>query len=63
MASTGAALYGIDDRRDYGEVREIALGLIDGLVFVVVFTRRGDALHVISVRRANRRERARYAQA
>ncbi len=57
------ALYGVDGRRDYGEVREFAIGLVDDLAFVVVFTRRGDALHIISVRRASRKERARHAQA
>lgn len=58
----GNALYAVDDRRDYGEVREIAIGSIESTVFVVVFTRRDDALHVISVRHASRKERARYAR-
>ncbi len=56
------ALYGVDSRRDYGEVREVALGLIEGAVYVVVFIRRDDAIHIISVRRASRKERRRYAQ-
>lgn len=57
-----SAVYAVDDRRDYGEVREIALGSIGGATYVVVFTRRAEALHIISVRRANRKERDRYAQ-
>ncbi len=56
------ALYGVDDRKDDGEVREVALGLIDDLVFTVVFTLRADEIRIISARRANRKERARYAE-
>ncbi len=54
------ALIAIDDRFDYGEVREIALGKIGKRVHVVVFTRRGDKLHIVSLRKANAREVSRY---
>lgn len=50
-----------DTRRDYGERRFQAIGLIEQHLHVLVFTPRADALHVISLRRANRRERTRYA--
>ncbi|HEX6141832.1 MAG TPA: BrnT family toxin [Geminicoccaceae bacterium] len=51
-----------DDRRfRYGERREIAYGLIAGRLHVCVFTRRGERLRVISLRRANGRERRAYA--
>lgn len=53
----------VDDRFDYGEVREIALGFIKKRLHVLVFTRRGDDVHVISLRKANDREIRRYAQA
>lgn len=53
----------VDDRYDYGEVREIALGHIRGRMHVLVFTRRGDDVHVISLRKANAREIKRYEQA
>lgn len=50
-----------DDRRDYGEERQFARVMIGARLFVVVFVLRGDALRIISLRKANRRERARYA--
>ena len=49
-----------DQRWDYGEERFRALGVIDGRVFVVVFTRRLRAIRIISARRANSREVKRY---
>jgi uncharacterized DUF497 family protein len=47
----------IDDRKDYGEVRLIALGEVDGVVLVVVYTDRGDVRRIISARYANKKER------
>ena len=49
-----------DTRRDYGETRFRSLGFIGAELHAVVFTVRGDAMRIISLRRANRRERARY---
>ena len=49
-----------DDRRDYGEVRIVTAGLLDGRMMIVVWTQRGDARHIISMRKANDREKARY---
>jgi uncharacterized protein len=54
------ALIRTDDRFDYGEVREIALGFIGERLHVLVFTRRAPNLHVISLRKANERERNFY---
>jgi uncharacterized DUF497 family protein len=45
-----------DDRHDYGELREIGYALIQDRLYCVVFTQRGEAMHVISLRKANRRE-------
>ena len=45
-----------DHRQDYGEDRYRLLGMIDGRVFVVVYTMRGLAIRIISVRKANRKE-------
>ncbi|WP_159714592.1 BrnT family toxin [Geminicoccus flavidas] len=45
-----------DERRDYGELREIGYASMDGRLYCVVFTRRDDVLHVISLRKANLRE-------
>jgi uncharacterized DUF497 family protein len=51
-----------DDRFDYGEVRMITVGHMAGRMVVVVWTQRGDARHIISMRKANEREQARYTQ-
>lgn len=51
-----------DDRFDYGEVRLVARGLIDGRLFVCVFTDRGNTRRIISLRKANRREVNAYHQ-
>lgn len=50
-----------DERRDYGEPRIIAFGAVAGLVHVTVYTPRGETRRIISVRRANRRERRFYS--
>jgi uncharacterized DUF497 family protein len=55
------ALIAEDTRQDYLERRYQALGLIDGHLHMLVFTPRDGAVHVISLRRANKRERSRYA--
>jgi uncharacterized DUF497 family protein len=55
------AIVGIDDRRDYGERRFWALGMIGSELFNVVFTLRGGRMRVISLRRASRKERSAYA--
>jgi uncharacterized DUF497 family protein len=49
-----------DLRRDYGEGRIVSYGLFRGRMVVVVWTQRGDAHHIISMRKANDREKARY---
>ena len=51
-----------DVRRDYGEPRFQALGEIDGRLHMLVFTPRGGDVHVISLRKANRREIKRYEE-
>ena len=52
----------LDDRFDYGEERVITVGRLAGRMVVVVWTQRETARHVISMRKANDREQARYAQ-
>ena len=51
-----SALVVEDVRRDYGERRFQALGMITGRLFALVFTPRAGRVHVISLRKANRRE-------
>jgi uncharacterized protein len=52
-----------DDRYDYGEGRFIGYAYIGPRLFCVVFTDRGDVRRIISLRKANRREEALYAEA
>jgi hypothetical protein len=50
-----------DIRRDYGEPRFIAMGLLNGAaVVVVVHTPRREAIRIISARFASRNERKAY---
>lgn len=51
-----------DQRWDYGEDRFKATGVIEGRIFVVIYTKRVSAIRVISARRANRREVKRYEE-
>ena len=51
----------VQDRRwDYGENRYSALGMIEGRVYVVIYTVRGSALRIISPRKANAKEYRNY---
>ena len=45
-----------DDRRDYGEARFSSAGLLRGRVVVLVWTPRGGARRIISMRFAHERE-------
>ena len=56
----GATLTVEDDRRNYGEGRFITVGLLDGGMVVLVWTPRDDAYRIISMRKANERERRIY---
>jgi len=49
-----------DNRKDYGEDRFIALGLLGEFVLLAVYTRRKDKIRLISVRRSNTEERKIY---
>ena len=51
-----------DNRRDYGEIRIVTVGLLWGRMVVLVWTPRGDDHHVISMRKANEREKRRYGK-
>jgi len=56
------ALVEIDSRRDYGEVRYVALGLVGDRVHALVFTETATGIRVISFRKANKREVLRHEQ-
>jgi len=49
-----------DHRRDYGEQRVNRIGIVDGVVLHVTYTRRGARIRIISARQASRHERADY---
>jgi uncharacterized DUF497 family protein len=55
-----SALLVEDLRKDYGERRYQALGLIGDRLHMMVFTPRANKAHVISLRKANKREVKRY---
>jgi hypothetical protein len=58
----GAHVSMADDRFDYGEVRAVTFGLVEGRLFVCVHSDRGVERRVISLRKANRREEKRHGQ-
>lgn len=49
-----------DERFDYGELRYITVGFLRARMVVVVWTPHGAVRHIISMRKANDREQARY---
>jgi uncharacterized protein len=50
-----------DDRQDYGETRWIAVGRLGRTMVAVVWTPRGDARRIISMRKCNAKERQRFS--
>jgi uncharacterized DUF497 family protein len=55
-----SALIVADTRRDYGERRFQAFGLIAERLHVLVFMPRSRKTHIISLRKANKREVGQY---
>ena len=51
-----------DDRFSYAERRFVTLGLLRGNVVSLVHAEEGDHIHVISMRKATKREREIYFQ-
>ena len=50
-----------DTRKDYGEMRVICYGMLEGRMVVVGYTPRGADRHIFSMRKANEREQNRIA--
>ena len=50
-----------DLREEYNEIRYITVGKLDERMVVLVWTPRGEARRIISMRKANEREQALYA--
>lgn len=51
-----SAIYIVDNRRDYGEIRLRALGFLENRLHALVFAKIPDGIRVISFRKANQRE-------
>lgn len=58
----GLAITLPDQRQDYGEPRFITAGWLDERLVVLVWTPRGRARRIISMRKANEREIDKYKQ-
>ena len=52
----------IDDRFNYSEVRWTALGFIGIRLYVLTYAVRGENIRLISLRKANKREREYYEE-
>lgn len=52
-----------DTRRDYGETRIIAVGMVGNACFVTIYVRHGDVIRLISTRKGGRRDRRKYEEA
>lgn len=51
-----------DDRFDYSEVRFQTYGLLADRLVMIVWTSRGDARHIISMRKCNDREKRKFEE-
>ena len=58
----GEHFTGQDARMNYEEDRFITVGWLDARLVVLVWTPRGDVRRIISMRKANDREKANYIQ-
>lgn len=57
-----SAIFLVDERHEYGEVRRIAIGYLDGRLHVLCFVDTPDGIRVISFRKANTREGKKYGK-
>lgn len=56
----GTTIDFVDDRKDYGEIRWVTFGLLESRLVALVWTERGKTRHIISMRKANDREKEIY---
>jgi uncharacterized protein len=56
----GTTVLLVDNRFDYGEVRFLTLGLLNGIVFLVAHTESDDTIRLISARKATKNEENYY---
>jgi uncharacterized protein len=57
----GVSVTAEDARFDYGEQRFTTVGVLDGRMVVMVWTPRGEVRRIISMRKANEREIAKFS--
>ena len=56
------AVFEVDDREDYGEIRICGLGFLDALLYSLTFAPQEDTgVRAISLRKCTKEERKRYA--
>jgi uncharacterized DUF497 family protein len=53
----------VDDREDYGELREVAIGYIGVRLHVLVFTRHDERIRIISLWKAQKSDVRIYVEA
>ncbi len=52
----------VDERFDYGEIRNVSVGRLWGRMVVLIWTESGQGRRIISMRKANEREQTRYGK-
>ena len=52
----------VDERRNYGEIRRIAVGYLGNRLHILCFMTNAEAFRVISFRKANLREATKYGK-
>jgi uncharacterized DUF497 family protein len=57
---SGSTVTFADHRHSSDEPRYLTLGMLAGRIVIIAHTQRPDATRIISMRKANARERARY---
>lgn len=57
-----SALVYVDDREDYGELREVAIGYIGVRLHVLVFTRHDERIRIISMWKAKKSDVRKYVE-
>jgi hypothetical protein len=58
----GMHFTGEDTRQNYAEARFITVGSLDARMVIVIWTPRGEVRRIISMRKANDREKALYTR-
>ncbi|MGB1234501.1 MAG: BrnT family toxin [Planktomarina sp.] len=58
----GTAVTWHDDRRPYPETRFVTVGIINNRLCVIAWCIRNDAMRIISLRKANKREVSNYGK-